>query len=78
MPSTTHNDPNSLIASELERTEVPKGVDRRTFLMRSAVIGATGVITGRNISAQEKPATATAPPALSTGPRRREESPRAR
>ncbi len=65
MPSTTHNDPNSLIASELERTEVPKGVDRRTFLMRSAVIGATAVITGRNISAQEKTAAATAPPPLS-------------
>ena len=52
MPSTIHNDPKSLIASELERTEVPKGVDRRAFLMRSAVIGATAVITGRTISAQ--------------------------
>ena len=61
MPSTTQNDPNSLIASELERTEVPKGVDRRTFLMRSAVIGATAVITGRTISARRsKTAAATA------------------
>jgi L-serine dehydratase len=46
--------------------EVPPGVDRRTFLMRSAVIGATGVITGIPISAQERKARATAaPPPLS-------------
>ena len=79
MPSTTHNDPNSLIASELERTEVPKGVDRRTFLMRSAVIGATAVITGRTISARRRTtAAATAPPPLSPGSRRRQEVQRAR
>src|SRR4051812_30395335 len=48
--------------------EVPAGVDRRTFLMRSAVIGATGVITGIPISAQERRHRATAaPPALSPG-----------
>ena len=62
MPTPTDKDPKPLIASEIERTEVPKGVDRRTFLMRSAVIGATAVITGRNISAQERLAAATAPP----------------
>ena len=62
MSTPTDKDTKSLIASEIERTEVPKGVDRRTFLMRSAVIGATAVITGRNISAQEKTAAATAPP----------------
>src|SRR5687767_9226104 len=42
--------------------EVPDGVDRRTFLMRSAVISATAVVTGRAISAQERTAAATAPP----------------
>jgi L-serine dehydratase len=42
--------------------EVPAGVDRRTFLMRSAVIGATTVITGRALSAEESTARATAPP----------------
>jgi L-serine dehydratase len=42
--------------------DVPAGVDRRTFLMRSAVIGATAVITGRTISAQAATAAATAPP----------------
>ena len=34
--------------------DIPAGVDRRTFLMRSAVVGATAVITGANISAQER------------------------
>ena len=29
--------------------EIPPGVDRRTFLMRSAVVGATAVITGRRV-----------------------------
>jgi L-serine dehydratase len=65
MPIPTDKDPKSLIAAEIERTEIPKGVDRRTFLMRSAVIGATSVITGRTISAQEKTAAATAAPPLS-------------
>jgi L-serine dehydratase len=59
---TTPTDPKALITSEIERTEVPKGVDRRTFLMRSAVIGATALITGRSISAQQQTAAATAPP----------------
>src|SRR4051812_32743604 len=48
--------------------KVPSGVDRRTFLMRSAVVGATAVILGRTVSAQERDARATAPaptPALS-------------
>ena len=50
---------------ELISQAVPQGVDRRTFLMRSAVVGATAVITGRVISAQEQTQRATAPaPAL--------------
>ena len=50
---------------ELISREIPQGVDRRTFLMRSAVVGATAVITGRVISAQEQAQRATAPaPAL--------------
>jgi L-serine dehydratase len=39
----------------------PSHVDRRTFMMRSAVIGATAVITGVPISAQERQRRATAP-----------------
>jgi L-serine dehydratase len=42
--------------------QVPEGVDRRTFLMRSAVIAATTVITGRAMSAPEQTARASAPP----------------
>ena len=52
-------------ADELIAQEIPRGMDRRTFLMRSAVVGATAVITGRAISAQERTQRATAtPPAL--------------
>ena len=40
--------------------EIPPGVDRRTFMMRGAVVAATAVITGRTISAQEQVARSTA------------------
>jgi len=62
-------------AKQLVSLESPPGVDRRTFLMRSAVIGAASVITGCSTSTQERAAKATAetaakkpvpePPALS-------------
>lgn len=45
---------------EVISQDIPTGVDRRTFLMRSAVIGATAVITGRYVSAQERTAGSTA------------------
>jgi L-serine dehydratase len=48
--------------SEVMVDDLPPGVDRRTFMMRGAVVAATAVITGRTISAQEKTARATAPP----------------
>ena len=41
---------------------VPSGVDRRTFLMRSAVVGAAVVITGVNLSAEEQAKKAAAAP----------------
>ena len=41
--------------------KIPKGVDRRTFLMRSAVVGATAVMVGRSVSAQERTQRSTAP-----------------
>ncbi|HKE93331.1 MAG TPA: L-serine ammonia-lyase [Povalibacter sp.] len=47
---------------ELEATLVPEGIDRRTFLMRTAVIGAASVITGRALSADEQTARASAAP----------------
>ncbi len=39
---------------QLASQEVPEGVDRRTFFMRSALIGATAVILARPVSAQER------------------------
>jgi L-serine dehydratase len=47
---------------ELVSQEIPAGIDRRTFLMRSAVVGATAVITGRYVSAEEKTKRATGTP----------------
>ncbi len=42
--------------------EVPPGVDRRTFMMRSAVVSAAVIITGRPVSAAEQKKRAAAPP----------------
>jgi L-serine dehydratase len=39
---------------ELTTVEVPDGMDRRTFLMKSAVIGAATVITGCNVPPPKK------------------------
>ena len=49
-------DPEDPLGSEEKLTspKIPDGVDRRTFLMRSMLISATAVITGRSISAQER------------------------
>lgn len=47
---------------EITSEEVPSGVDRRTFLMRSALVSATALMTGRYVSASEKTARATATP----------------
>jgi len=52
--------------AELISREVPPGVDRRTFLMRSAVVTAATVITGNHMSAQEMTQrSSAAPPPLS-------------
>ena len=54
---------------ELIAQEIPPGVDRRTFLMHSAVIGAAAVITGHPVSAQDRAnrsVGAPTPPALSS------------
>src|SRR5215204_6886834 len=47
---------------QLISQEIPPGVDRRTFLMRSAVVGATAVITGCNLSTQERTQRSTGTP----------------
>jgi len=49
--------------------EVPSGVDRRTFLMRSAVVGSAAVISGRPISAEAQATASTAaPPKVALSP----------
>src|SRR6187401_3199376 len=44
----------------LTAKEIPQGVDRRGFLMRSAVGGAAAVMTGCSPTAEEKTAKAVA------------------
>jgi L-serine dehydratase len=39
---------------QLASQEIPKGVDRRSFLMRSSLIGATAVMLNRPVSAQQR------------------------
>jgi L-serine dehydratase len=60
--ASNRDDRTSQLINGLEETVVPAGVDRRTFLMRSAVIGATAIITGRSLSAQQRTTAATAAP----------------
>src|SRR5690349_18082950 len=50
---------------ERDEINVPDGIDRRAFLMRSAMVGATALLLGKQVSAEErlaKAATATPPP----------------
>src|SRR3982751_2576426 len=47
------NDPLADTSQAASR-EVPTGVDRRSFLIRSAVVGAAAIMTGRSISAAER------------------------
>ena len=52
--------------------EIPSGVARRSFLIRSAVVGAAAIMTGRSVSAYERieKAIASMPPAFTwTSPR---------
>jgi len=56
---------------QLIAPEIPRGVDRRSFLMRSAVGGAAAVLTGCSPSPAEKTAKAVetaAPPAAAAAP----------
>src|SRR4051812_27127990 len=61
------NEPDMDVLPELAESHVPSGVDRRAFMMRSAMIGAVSVLSGCGAdspeSAAAKAATATPPPA---------------
>jgi L-serine dehydratase len=61
MERKSHDQESFMPDEELNPTEVPPGVDRRTFMMRSAVLSSAAVIAG--CSTPEKPqAAAVAPP----------------
>jgi L-serine dehydratase len=47
MNETTASDDGSLFPASLVKQAVPLGIDRRSFLMRSAVIGASAALTGK-------------------------------
>jgi L-serine dehydratase len=51
---------DSLVLPELDSQPVPAGIDRRAFMMRSAVVGAAAVITGCKPADKEQ--TSSAPP----------------
>ena len=47
MKSEKHDNETSFLpAEDLTNADVPAGVDRRAFMMRSAVLGAASVIAG--------------------------------
>lgn len=48
-----HEDPLAETSRVISH-EVPSGVDRRSFLMRSAVVGAAAVMTGKVVSARSR------------------------
>ncbi|HMF95423.1 MAG TPA: L-serine ammonia-lyase [Vicinamibacterales bacterium] len=47
----------------LDAAEVPQGIDRRAFMMRSALVGAMAVITGCSAPTEQQTAAAAPPPA---------------
>jgi L-serine dehydratase len=59
-PNEAFRDDPLADTSPLISQEVPPGVDRRHFLIRSAVGGAAAVMTGRLVSAEERTAMAIA------------------
>ena len=58
---TTRNEP-FLPDRELHPAEIPAGVDSRAFMMRSALIGATAVITGCSPASPQQQAALPPPP----------------
>ena len=65
-------DPNDPLGSvnEIASQKAPDGVDRRAFLMRSALIGATAIILDRPVSAQQRADRLSATPPVPRRPSR--------
>ncbi len=80
-PENSAEDPLGSSLEDQVRQEISSNVDRRAFLMRSAVVGAAAVMTGRSVSAvaaQAKPGPIPAsaePKGVSGGPGNVELSP---
>lgn len=55
------------LPEETKTLEIPPGVDRRAFLMRSALIGSAAVMTGCSVAETEKKAGAAQPAATQAG-----------
>jgi L-serine dehydratase len=63
MKSEKHDNETSFLpAEDLTNADIPAGVDRRAFMMRSAVLGAASVIAGCSSPAPEQATAATAAP----------------
>jgi L-serine dehydratase len=63
MKSEKHDNETSFLpAEDLTNADVPAGVDRRAFMMRSAVLGAASVIAGCSSPTPEQTAASTAAP----------------
>jgi L-serine dehydratase len=54
---------NNPVPTEPDAMEIPPGVDRRAFILRSAVVGAAAVLTGRTTTEVEAATAAAAKPA---------------
>jgi L-serine dehydratase len=69
-PETHDHESSHAPLSDLAQADVPAGVDRRAFMMRSAVIGAAAVISGCSSSSPERTAApgAAAPAAPAASP----------
>jgi L-serine dehydratase len=69
MKSETHDERIiSMPALEPNATEIPAGVDRRAFMMRSSLVGAMTVITGCSGPSPEQALAAPPPPAPAPTP----------
>ena len=63
MKSKKRDDQTDFFSKEKMNTQdIPSGVDRRTFLMRSALIGSVAVMTGNSVADTEQKAAAPPPP----------------
>jgi L-serine dehydratase len=67
-PADTVEDPLGSSLEELIKQNPSSNFNRRAFLMRSALMGAMGVITGRRASAQQVFAASSEPKGVAGGP----------